>query len=81
MEISPASDEQTAHKVLITRHTIAEDCASELSGIASKLENIGKSGNLGTGNEALERLEKEFLRLEAFIENRQVIKKDKGASL
>ncbi len=43
-------------------------CAGKLSGIAFDLEKIGKSGNLKTAAEALERLEKEFLSLAAFVE-------------
>ncbi len=40
--------------------------ADELSSVAIELENIGKSGVLEGGIEALERLEKEFYRLENF---------------
>ena len=40
--------------------------ADELSGVAFELENIGKSGTLGASTVVLERLEKEFYRLDAF---------------
>jgi len=40
--------------------------ADELSGVAFELENIGKSGVLEEGMEVLERLEKEFHRLEDY---------------
>jgi len=40
--------------------------ADELSRIAFELENLGKSGMLEEGDEALERLKKEFYRLENY---------------
>ncbi len=40
--------------------------ANELSGIAFELENIGKSNTLEASTVILERLEKEFYRLDAF---------------
>ena len=40
--------------------------ADNLAGVASELENIGHSGALEGGTEALERLEIEFHRLEAY---------------
>jgi HPt (histidine-containing phosphotransfer) domain-containing protein len=43
--------------------------ADKLSSIAFELENIGKSGVLEGGIEALERLEKEFYRLEGYVRN------------
>jgi len=43
--------------------------ADKLSKIAFELENIGKSGALEGGIEALERLEKEFSRLEDYVRN------------
>jgi len=45
--------------------------ANELSGIAYELENIGKSGVLEEGIEILERLEKEFHRLEVCARGRR----------
>jgi HPt (histidine-containing phosphotransfer) domain-containing protein len=44
--------------------------ADELSRVAFELETIGKSGTLGTSTVILERLEKEFYRLDAFAKNR-----------
>jgi CheY-like chemotaxis protein/signal transduction histidine kinase/HPt (histidine-containing phosphotransfer) domain-containing protein len=44
--------------------------ADDLSGIAFELENIGKSGLLEGGTEVLERLEREFHRLEAYAKGR-----------
>ncbi len=44
--------------------------ADELSRIAFKLENIGKSGLLEGGTEVLERLEREFHRLEVYAKDR-----------
>ncbi len=41
--------------------------ADDLSSVASELEQIAKSGSLEGGPEILERLEKEFSRLEAYI--------------
>ncbi len=40
--------------------------ADVLSGVAFELENIGKSGDLKEGIEALEKLEQEVFRLERF---------------
>ena len=42
-------------------------CADELSKIAFQLENIGKSGDLEGVIEVLERLEKEFSRLDVYV--------------
>jgi CheY-like chemotaxis protein/HPt (histidine-containing phosphotransfer) domain-containing protein len=44
--------------------------AGELSGIAFELENIGKSGDLKEGIQVIERLEKEFYRLETYARDR-----------
>jgi CheY-like chemotaxis protein/HPt (histidine-containing phosphotransfer) domain-containing protein len=44
--------------------------ADELSRIAFELENIGKSGLLERGTEVLERLEREFHRLEVYAKDR-----------
>ena len=44
--------------------------ANELSRIAFELEKIGKSGTLEASTVILERLEKEFYRLDAFAKNR-----------
>ena len=44
--------------------------ADELSRIALELENIGKSGLLEGGTEVLERLEREFHRLEVYAKDR-----------
>jgi len=43
--------------------------ADELSGIAFELENIGESGILEASTVILERLEKEFYRLDAFAKD------------
>ena len=43
--------------------------ADKLSSIALELENIGKSGPLQGGIGCLERLEKEFSRLEDYVRN------------
>ena len=43
--------------------------ADKLSKIALELENIGQSGVLEGGTEALERLKKEFYRLEGYVRN------------
>ena len=43
--------------------------AAELSRIAFELENIGKSGAPEEGIGCLERLEKEFYRLEGYVRN------------
>ena len=44
--------------------------ADDLSRVAFELENIGKSGTLGASTVILERLEKEFCRLDAFAKDR-----------
>jgi HPt (histidine-containing phosphotransfer) domain-containing protein len=44
--------------------------ADDLSGVAFELENIGKSGVLEGGNEVLERLIREFDRLEVYAKGR-----------
>lgn len=44
--------------------------ADQLSGIAFELENIGKSGNINNGMEILEKLGKEFHRLEAYAQRK-----------
>ena len=41
--------------------------ANALSAVAFELENIGKSGVLSEGAETLEKLEREFFRLERFV--------------
>ncbi len=46
--------------------------ADELSGIAFELEKIGKSGDLKEGIQVLERLEKEFERLEIYARDRNL---------
>ncbi len=45
--------------------------AYELSGIADQIENIGESGALEKGIEILERLEKEFYRLQVYAVSRR----------
>jgi len=45
--------------------------AKELSEIAFELENIGKSGDLKEGIDALERLKKEFQRLEVYTNDKR----------
>ena len=47
--------------------------ANDLSGIAFEIENIGKSGVLVEGTETLEKLEREFFRLEHFVRKRDNI--------
>ncbi len=44
--------------------------AQELSEIALELENIGKSGELPGATDAMDRFEKEFARLESYLETR-----------
>lgn len=44
--------------------------ADDLSEIALELENIGRSGSLEHGTEALERLEEAFYRLEVYAESK-----------
>ncbi|MCP4578290.1 MAG: Hpt domain-containing protein, partial [Deltaproteobacteria bacterium] len=58
---------QEAHAIKGGASNLAAD---ELSHIASKLENIGKSGSLEGGLDILERLKKAFCRLELFARNR-----------
>ena len=47
--------------------------ANDLSGIAFEIENIGKSGMLEEGIDALQKLEREFFRLERFVSKRDDI--------
>ncbi len=47
--------------------------ATALSGIAFDLENIGKSGMLEEGIDSLQKLEREFFRLERFVAKRDDI--------
>lgn len=44
--------------------------ADDLSEIALELENIGRSGSLEHGTEALERLEEAFYRLEVYADSK-----------
>jgi len=69
-----AISEGNAEVVMREAHSIkggaANLTADNLAGIALELENIGKSGVLKGGIEALQRLEKELQRLEDFVKNR-----------
>ena len=47
--------------------------ANDLSGIAFEIENIGKSGMLEEGIDSLQKLEREFFRLERFVAKRDGI--------
>ena len=47
--------------------------ANDLSGVAFEIENIGKSGMLEEGIDALQKLEREFFRLERFVAKRDGI--------
>ena len=47
--------------------------ANDLSGIAFEIENIGKSGMLEEGIDSLQKLEREFFRLERFVAKRDDI--------
>ena len=47
--------------------------ANDLSGIAFEIENIGKSGMLEEGIDSLQKLEREFFRLERFVSKRDDI--------
>ena len=47
--------------------------ANDLSGIAFEIENIGKSGMLEEGIDSLQKLEREFFRLEHFVRKRDNI--------
>jgi HPt (histidine-containing phosphotransfer) domain-containing protein len=46
--------------------------ADNLSSVASEIEQIARSGSLEGGTEILERLEKEFSRLEAYIRKYEI---------
>ena len=67
--IRQAISDRDAEVVRKEAHSIkgcaANLTADDLSGIASELERIGKSGVLEGGTDVLERLEREFLRLQA----------------